>query len=113
MPPDSLLRRVRWGNLARLLALPTVVLLVVLWPRLSPAPPRLPTAAPQPVAAPASGGPGDSRARVEQARAPQRSGAGEPARRTRSRGAAKRRASGVRARRRRTTSRRPARRRTE
>jgi hypothetical protein len=48
MPPDSLLRRVRWGNVARLLALPAVVLLVLLWPRLSPAPPRLPAAAPPP-----------------------------------------------------------------
>jgi hypothetical protein len=50
MPPDSLLRRVRWGNVARLLALPAVVVLVVLWPRLSPAPPRLPEAGPAPVA---------------------------------------------------------------
>src|SRR3954470_7180263 len=50
MRPDSLLRRVRWGNVARLLALPAVVALVVLWPRLSPAPPRLPGAEPAPVA---------------------------------------------------------------
>src|SRR4051812_43143178 len=53
MRPDSLLRRVRWGNVARLLALPAVVALVVLWPRLSPAPPRLPGAEPAPVAGPA------------------------------------------------------------
>src|SRR3954470_12193254 len=50
MPPDSLLRRVRWGNVARLLALPAVVALVALWPRLSPPPPRVPGAAPAPVA---------------------------------------------------------------
>src|SRR3954452_9183803 len=54
MPPDSLLRRVRWGNLARVCALPAVVLLVVLWPRLSPPPPSVPGAAPSPVAAPAA-----------------------------------------------------------
>src|SRR3954447_20657876 len=85
MPPDSLLRRVRWGNLARLLALPAVVLLVVLWPRLSPAPPRLPAArppAPPPpggagrgrVAVPGGGGPVVSRAREGRSRAAQRSG---------------------------------------
>src|SRR4051794_3745920 len=84
MPPDSLLRRVRWGNLARLLALPAVVVLVVLWPRLSPAPPRLPATGPQPVAAPASGGPGVPRAREEQASAPERSGGGAGAHPTQS-----------------------------
>src|SRR4051795_11827642 len=68
MPPDSLLRRVRWGNVARLLALPAVVLLVVLWPRLSPAPPRLPAAGPRPVAAasPAARSGAPSRARGAQ-----------------------------------------------
>jgi hypothetical protein len=50
VPPDSLLRRVRWGNLARLLALPAAALLVVLWPRLAPPPPRVPGAAASPVA---------------------------------------------------------------
>ena len=50
MPSDSLLRRVRWGNVARLAALPAIVALVVLWPRLSPPPPRLPAAAAAPVA---------------------------------------------------------------
>src|SRR3954464_15627506 len=77
MPPDSLLRRVRWGNLASLLALPAVVLLVVLWPRLSPAPPGLPAARPQPVAAPASDGPSISRARAGKAPAAEGAGGGE------------------------------------
>ena len=45
MPSDSLLRRVRWGNVARLVALPAIVALVVLWPRLSAPSPRLPAAA--------------------------------------------------------------------
>ena len=50
MRSDSLLRRVRWGNVARLVALPAFVALVVLWPRLSPPPPRLPAATAAPVA---------------------------------------------------------------
>ena len=72
MPADSLLRRVRWGNVARLLALPAVVLLVVLWPRLSPAPPRLPDAGPAPVAGVVEqprGAPNVSRARENERRA--------------------------------------------
>ena len=47
-----LLARVRWANLARLLALPAVVLAVMGWARMTPAPPALPEAAPRPVVAP-------------------------------------------------------------
>jgi hypothetical protein len=46
MAPDSLLRRVRWANLARVVALPVVVAAVVLWPRLSPPPRPAPPPAP-------------------------------------------------------------------
>src|SRR6476659_4434496 len=49
MPSDSLLRRVRWGNVARLVALPAIVALVVLWPRPSPSSPRLSAADAAPV----------------------------------------------------------------
>jgi hypothetical protein len=49
----SPLARVRWGNVVRLLALPTVVLLVVCWPRLSTRAPRLPDATARPITVPA------------------------------------------------------------
>jgi hypothetical protein len=50
MAPDSLLRRVRWANVARVLALPAIALAVALWPRLSAPPPRAPAAEASPVA---------------------------------------------------------------
>lgn len=49
----SPLARVRWANVVRLLALPTVVLLVACWPRLSARPPRLPDATARPITVPA------------------------------------------------------------
>src|SRR5215211_4133775 len=61
MAPDSLLRRVRWGNVARVLALPAIVVLVVLWPRLSAPPSALPGTPAAPVA-PAAGAAGGSAA---------------------------------------------------
>src|SRR3954453_16069382 len=63
----SLTRRIRWGNVGRLAAVLGVAALVVAWPRLAPAPPRVParepvavepapTARPDGVAAPRPGG---------------------------------------------------------
>jgi hypothetical protein len=46
---DPLLRRIRWGNVARVAALALLALLVAAWPRLRSAPPSLPAAAPVPV----------------------------------------------------------------
>src|SRR5262245_15797432 len=45
----DLLRRVRWGNLGRVAGLAVVVVLVVAWPRLEPAPPKLPGDGARPV----------------------------------------------------------------
>jgi hypothetical protein len=51
----ELVRRVRWGNLGRAAAVVAVVGAVVAWPRLGPAPPRVPSGAAVPiVAAPGS-----------------------------------------------------------
>lgn len=47
--PTGLLGRIRWANLARVLALPAVLGLVVAWPHLRGAPPRLPPSDPRPV----------------------------------------------------------------
>jgi hypothetical protein len=49
----SPLARVRWANVVRLLALPTIVLLVACWPRLSTRAPRLPDATARPITVPA------------------------------------------------------------
>src|SRR4051794_32166692 len=38
----SILRRIRWGNLARLLVVPALIAVVLMWPRLSSPPPSLP-----------------------------------------------------------------------
>jgi len=38
----DLLRRVRWGNVGRAVAVVAAVAAIVAWPRLEPAPPRLP-----------------------------------------------------------------------
>ena len=45
-----MLRRVRWGNVARLAGVPALLALVVLWPRLAGEPPAVPRGAPVPVA---------------------------------------------------------------
>ena len=47
----SVLARVRWANVARLLAVTAVVVAVVGWARTDSAPPALPDAAPRPVVA--------------------------------------------------------------
>jgi hypothetical protein len=49
MPDLSLLRRVRWGNVALAGAVVAVGALLVFWPRLRAATPALPPAAPRPV----------------------------------------------------------------
>jgi hypothetical protein len=49
----SPLARVRWANVVRLLALPTIVVLVACWPRLSTRAPRLPDATARPITVPA------------------------------------------------------------
>src|ERR671936_2857725 len=51
-PDPSLLARVRWANVARLLALPAAALVVACWPRVSPPEPRLPDASARPVTLP-------------------------------------------------------------
>ena len=43
--PTGLLGRIRWANLARVMALPAVLALVLAWPHLRGDPPRLPAAA--------------------------------------------------------------------
>jgi len=48
-PADGLRARVRWGNLARALALVAIAALVVAWPRLRPATPEVPRGAAVPV----------------------------------------------------------------
>jgi hypothetical protein len=65
MDPSSapLLRRIRWGNVARLMAVPAAVLAVVGWSRLEPAAPELPAAAPRPVAVPTADPPARADAR--------------------------------------------------
>ncbi|MDQ3609336.1 MAG: hypothetical protein M3459_10605, partial [Actinomycetota bacterium] len=53
MDPDrlpSLGARIRWGNVARALALLAAVALVVAWPRLTPSEPALPPPPPEPLA---------------------------------------------------------------
>src|SRR5918996_4766161 len=50
MRADGLLRRIRWGNAARLAALVALALVVAVWPRLGADPPRLPPAEPVPIA---------------------------------------------------------------
>ena len=51
MGPDGVWRRIRWGNVARLVTLVALGLLVAMWPRLGGDPPRLPPAGPVPVGA--------------------------------------------------------------
>ena len=65
----SVLARVRWANVARLLAITAVVVAVVGWARTDSAPPALPDAAPRPVvASPPSPAERRGRAGVEAAR---------------------------------------------
>src|SRR5207248_532515 len=66
MTPESgpsLLRRVRWGNLARLGAALAALAPVLAWPRLRPREPRLPPATVAPAPAPVQVGSGEVRAR--------------------------------------------------
>ena len=44
MGPDGVWRRIRWENVARLVALVALGLVVAVWPRLSGRAPRLPPA---------------------------------------------------------------------
>ena len=45
----DLLARLRWGNIARAAAILVAAAAVAAWPRLAPAPPRVPDAVPRPV----------------------------------------------------------------
>ncbi len=83
-----MLRRVRWGNVARLAGLPALLALVVLWPRLAGAPPVVPGGAPVPVApggADAGAAPGEEQP-ASGAGAGRAAGAGAGAGRRRGRG---------------------------
>jgi hypothetical protein len=82
-PPAPFLQRIRWANLARVLAVPALVALVLAWPHLAPADPPLPAAHPESLRGTAAPEP-------SRARRPKRTDSATPQRQTKAPPRAKR-----------------------